>query len=315
MANLGVVTGGAGFIGSHLTDLLIRQGWKVHVIDSLTTGTRERVNSEASFHECDIASPEAGQLIVRLRPDAVFHLAAQADVQTSLRSPSRDAGVNLLGTVRLLEACREAGGSKLIFSSTSGVYGDHGREVSLEEDGTSPISFYGLSKLAGEEYVRMFHRLFGLPCSVLRYANVYGPRQTAKGEGGVVALFTNRLLQGEPLVIYGDGEQTRDFIYVEDVAEANLRAYEAGGAGETVQIGTSRATTVNRLAELLTSIHGQPVQLQREPSRPGDIRHSCLSYERAEALLGWSPHIPLEQGLERTYQAAVHHNRGKGGAA
>ncbi|NRF95278.1 NAD-dependent epimerase/dehydratase family protein [Paenibacillus frigoriresistens] len=211
-----VVTGGAGFIGSHLVEELLAEHVEVHIIDNLISGKQKYVNPQAIFHLADISSEQIKSLIEDIRPDVVFHLAAQADVQRFIQNPGYDAMVNLVGTIYLLEACRDAAVSKFIFASISAVYGNLQKEQIVETDPICPISYYGISKYAAESYIRVFHQLYGLPYTILRYGNVYGPRQTPKGEGGVVAVFMERIQKGTPLTIHGDGEQTRDFVYVKD---------------------------------------------------------------------------------------------------
>ncbi|WP_159881293.1 NAD-dependent epimerase/dehydratase family protein [Paenibacillus puerhi] len=295
-----IVTGGAGFIGSHLVDALADSGAEVHVLDNLCTGHSSYVNKQATLHRHAVESLEAKELIVRLRPDVIFHLAAQADVQQSLKTPAYDAQVNVLGTLNMLEACREGGVRKLVFASTSGVYGDLQKERIEEDDPVAPISFYALSKLAGELYIRLFHRLFGLSYTILRYGNVYGPRQQAKGEGGVVALFTDKLRLNQPLRIYGDGEQTRDFIFVKDVVRANMACIGQGDQ-QTFHVGTGRPVTVNTLVRELERLSGTSLAVTYDPPRPGDIRHSCLDNRKIIGTLSWQPSYDIASGLRETY--------------
>ncbi|SDD30635.1 UDP-glucose 4-epimerase [Paenibacillus sp. UNCCL117] len=296
-----IVTGGAGFIGSHLVDALTARGAEVHVIDNLYAGKLEYVNRQAVLHQYDVESAEAREQVVRLKPDLVFHLAAQADVQQSVQAPGYDARVNVLGTLNMLEACREAGVRKLVFASTSGVYGDLAKDRIEEDDPAAPISFYALSKLAGEQYIRLFHRMFGLSYTILRYGNVYGPRQQAKGEGGVVALFTDKLRQGLPVRIFGDGEQTRDFIFVKDIVEANLACIGQGDQ-QTFHASTGRPVTVNTLVRELERLSGTPLAADYLPPRQGDIRHSCLDNRKLTSMLGWQPAYDIVSGLRETYE-------------
>lgn len=296
-----IVTGGAGFIGSYLVEKLLGLGIEVHVFDNLSSGRLEQVPDKAVFHEADIRFEETGRLLERIAPQAVFHLAAQADVQKSLQNPSYDTCVNVLGTVNLLQACVNAKVRKLIFASTSAVYGDLQSDTIGEEDATEPISYYGLSKLVAERYIRLFALLYGLPYTILRYANVYGARQTVKGEGGVVALFMNRVRQGEPLIVHGDGEQTRDFIYVGDIVSANIAAMERGD-GQTIQVSTGTPTSVNALTRLIRDIHGEEFPIAHQQARAGDIRYSCLRNEKARELLAWQPQYSVLSGLKKTYQ-------------
>ncbi|MCD1258096.1 NAD-dependent epimerase/dehydratase family protein [Paenibacillus athensensis] len=300
-----IVTGGAGFIGSHLAEALLARGADTCVIDNLSTGARRHVPAGAAFHELDIRNEQAlRRCFAAIRPDVVFHLAAQADVQRSIKEPSYDAAVNLLGTAHVLEAARHVGVRKIIFASTSGVYGNLERERLSENDPVAPISFYAQSKAAAEAHIRLFHELHDLPYTILRYANVYGPRQTPKGEGGVVALFMSRILSGQPLRVFGDGEQTRDFIFVEDIVTANLAAIDCGDQ-TTLHISTAASTSVNALTAALGAIHGTPLAVEHLPARAGDIRHSCLDNQLALALLGWQPATSIGEGLRRTYEREV----------
>lgn len=298
-----IVTGGAGFIGSHLVRELLEEQHTVHVIDDLSSGQRSRVHPDAVLHIQDIQSPEAEETIRSIGPDAVFHLAAQADVQRSIKEPYTDAAINIAGTARVLSASLQAGVKKLVFASTSAIYGNLQKEVIQEADPANPISFYGMSKWTAECYIALFCRLYGLPFTILRYGNVYGPGQTAKGEGGVVALFMERLAKGQPLSIHGDGEQTRDFIYVRDVVKANLAASRQGaGDGDTLHVSTGRRTSVNQIVRLLRELHQAEVAVQYGPARPGDIKHSCLSADKAASVLGWQPRQHIREGLAATYR-------------
>jgi UDP-glucose 4-epimerase len=294
------VTGGAGFIGSHLVDELISIGAEVHVLDNLVTGSLDYVHSKAVVHITDLCNPETKQIIRREKPDVVFHLAAQIDVQQSIRKPEQDANVNIIGTIQIMDACREASVKKIIFSSTAGVYGNLQKEMISEHDPTEPISYYGLSKLSAEAYIRLFHRLYGLPFTILRYANVYGPRQTAHGEGGVVALFLSHLLNEQPLYIHGNGEQTRDFVFVKDIVRANLAAINCGHQ-ETIQVSTASRTSINQLIAFLSLLHGSELNTVHSVSRPGDIKHSCLDNNKAREILQWHPQYDIYTGLKEAY--------------
>ena len=287
-----IVTGGAGFVGSHLADALVARGDEVTVIDDLSTGRREQVNAAARLVEHDIREP------LLLDADVVFHLAAQADVGTSVQRPVFDAEVNVLGTLNVLESAREAGAA-VVFASTGGaIYGDV--DGPAAEDATlKPASPYGMAKLAAEAYLAGWHRLHGLRTVSLRFANVYGPRQSASLEGGVVAIFLERLANGEETLVFGDGEQTRDFVHVADVVAALLRA--AGHDGGTFNIGTGVETSVNRLHELCRQACGIDMAPGYRPPRLGDARRSVLDATRAEQELGWRAEVALDDGLRRTW--------------
>lgn len=295
-----IVTGGAGFIGSHLVEELIFKGAEVHVLDSMISGHLDYVHPHAVIHTYDICSKEAKQIILQEKPDVVFHLAAQADVGRSIRDPKYDADVNINGTINILDACCKASVKKVIFASTSGVYGNLQKDLISEEDLAVPISYYGLSKLTAESYIRLFYQLYRLPYTILRYGNVYGPRQTAKGEGGAVAVFLERLKKRMPLNIHGDGEQTRDFIYVKDVVQANIDAVERGHQ-EIIQVSTAQRTSVNHLLKILSQIHGSPIDTVHTGERAGDIKHSCLDNKKASQLLNWHPQVDIFHGFTETY--------------
>lgn len=295
-----IVTGGAGFIGSRLVHALVGEGHETIAIDNLSMGDAGRLPAGVKLYKLQVEAPETTELISRLRPGAVFHLAAQVGMGSSLQAPSEDGLSNVIGTLRVLEGCRQAG-SKLVFSSTSGVYGESkGKRLLKETSPKLPFAPYGLSKWTAEEYIRKSSDWWGGSYTILRYANVYGPGQTARGEGGVVACFMERIRDGLPLVIHGDGEQSRDFVHVDDIVKANLAALERGD-GEVCNIGTGVATSVNRLADCCERLSGGGRLGSRiyEPSRNGDVRCSRLSSARAESILGWKPSIPLELGLSR----------------
>ena len=286
-----VVTGGAGFIGSNLVDALVQRGDEVVVVDDLSSGTRGHVNAAATFVEGDI---RAG--IDAAGADVVFHLAAQADVQTSMRRPDYDAAVNVVGTVQVLEAARAAG-ARVVFSSTGGaIYGECDGPAP-EDSPLQPVSPYGIAKLCAEEYLRGWNRIHGSGNVVLRFANVYGPRQDSSLEGGVVAIFLERMARGEDTLIFGDGLQTRDFVYVGDVVGALLAA--SGREGGTFNIGTGQETTVLELYRLCAEVAGSKAEPRFEPARLGDARRSVLDVSSAAAELGWRPATPLAEGLRR----------------
>jgi UDP-glucose 4-epimerase len=296
-----LVTGGAGFIGSHLVDALLRERHDVVVVDDLSRGRRGQVDAGARFIEADVAETDLTDLLVETRIDVVFHLAAQIDVRASVRDPLKDARVNVLGTVKLLGACLAAGVRRVVFASTGGaIYGDTDVIPTPEDHPLAPQSPYGAAKLSAEGYGATFERVRGLEFVALRYANVYGPRQDPHGEAGVVAIFVEKLLRGEPAVINGDGGQTRDYVYVDDVVAANLAAAEARGTG-VFNIGTGVETDVNRLFERLRSLAGVTATARHGPAQPGEQRRSCLAIDHAGAALGWRPAVPLDDGLGRTF--------------
>jgi len=295
-----IVSGGAGFIGSHLVDALIDRGIEVHIIDSLISGQKGYINPLAQLHVVDICSEEASKVIMNIQPDAFYHLAAQADVGKSVQYPKYDGDINIIGTLNILEACHKAKVGKFIFASTSAVYGNLNNELLSEEEVTVPASFYGLSKLTAESYIRLFYELYRQPYTILRYANVYGPRQQPKGEGGVVSVFFDRLRKGGHINVHGDGQQTRDFIYVKDIVAANLAALESGDQ-ETIQVSTSQRTSINEILSFLTDIHGISILREFTAPREGDIKHSCLCNKKARNLLNWNPVYTIEDGLRETY--------------
>jgi UDP-glucose 4-epimerase len=294
-----VVTGGAGFIGSHLVEALLARGDDVHVVDNLATGNRANVAEGATFHERDIREP-LDDVFAQAQPETVFHLAAQADVGTSVAKPQLDAEVNVLGTLRLLEAAR-ASGAQMVFSSTGGaIYGECERPA-REDDPRQPLSPYGTSKLAGEEYLATWNRLHGMTNVALRFGNVFGPRQLAKLEGGVVAIFMDRLRAGEGVRIFGDGEQARDFVYVGDVVDAIVASFSREGG--TFNVGTGEATSVNELFAAVRRVAGVDADAEYADARPGDLLRSVLDVSKAERELGWRPQTSLEEGLRRTWAA------------
>lgn len=297
-----IITGGAGFIGSHLAELL-KERFRVFVVDNLSTGSAANVSEGIRLIRMDIRDAGLPRHFARIRPQLVYHLAAQCDVGRSLADPGFDADVNIRGSLNVLAACRAGGAGKLIFASTSAVYGDPGACAADEEQPANPISGYGLSKWTAEQYIRLHARYRGLRYTICRFANVYGPRQKPHGEGGVVAQFVERLAAGLPLRIFGDGEQTRDFIFVRDVVTALAAAAHAAD-GEVLNIGSGRRTSVNALADTLAVIRGGPLARLYEPPRAGDIRASCLDNRKACRLLAWRPRCTLARGLAETIAAA-----------
>ena len=298
-----IVTGGAGFIGSHVVDALAARGDEVVVVDDLSRGRRENVNEGAALVVADIRDASAvGSAFADVRPDVCFHLAAQADVRVSVEDPGFDADVNILGTIRILEAAREHG-AQIVFSSTGGaIYGEC-EEPAPETADRRPLAPYGTSKLAGEEYLATYNRLYGEEHVALRFGNVYGPRQDPHGEAGVVAIFFGRLAEGRPFRIFGDGRQTRDYVYVGDVAEATLAA--AGHAGGVFNVGTGIETSVLELADACRRVSGVDLEPEFAPARLGELQRSVLATELAERELGFRARADLDAGLGETWRSIV----------
>jgi UDP-glucose 4-epimerase len=305
-----LVTGGAGFIGSNLVDALLARGDEVAVVDDLSTGSRENLTDAlaagATLHELDIVDADALEDVLRAEaPEVVFHLAAQIDVRRSVADPAADARVNVEGTVNVLEAARGCGARRVVYSSTGGaIYGEADVVPTAEDAPIRPLAPYGQAKYAAEGYCALFAALHGLSAISLRYANVYGPRQDPLGEGGVIAIFCGRLAAGASPTVYGDGLQTRDYVYVEDIVRANLLAADASEVTGAVNIGTGVETTVLDLVEAVGALGDGPFAARHEPERLGEVRRSCLDAGRAHELLGWEPQVPLDEGLRRTLAAA-----------
>ncbi|MGE5728024.1 MAG: NAD-dependent epimerase/dehydratase family protein [Gemmatimonas sp.] len=309
MPRRALVTGGAGFIGSNVADLLIENDYSVTVIDNLSSGKRSQVPKAATFKELDICSTAAAALVREGKFDLICHLAAQIDVRKSVADPAGDATLNIGGSLNLLEAVRQSGhATRFVFSSTGGaVYGDLVEPPTPEEAPRDPQSPYGTAKFSVELYMGYFARVHGLDCVALRYSNVYGPRQDPHGEAGVVAIFCDRLIDGTPLTIYGDGGQTRDYVFVGDVARANLAAATVRLPPPTnvdsraFNIGTSIETDVVELATLLKDVSGGSSELVHAPARAGEQRRSAVRVDKAEKVLGWKPKVTLRDGLRDTY--------------
>ena len=314
-----LVTGGAGFIGSHVAELYLREGYRVDIVDDLSTGKRANVPAGAEFHELDIGSPQSAALVRAGRFDVVSHLAAQIDVRKSVNDPAHDARINIAGSLNLLEAVRASGAkTRFIFSSTGGaIYGDFVSVPTVEEMPKDPESPYGIAKLSVEYYMGYFARTHGLDTVSLRYANVYGPRQDPHGEAGVVATFCNRILHGQAMTVFGDGRQTRDYVYVEDVARANLAAARASLPKmaqvdtRSFNIGTAAETTVLELADGLRRAAGSDVPIEHAPPRAGEQMRSAVSIEKARKHLAWSPTVGLTEGLKATFEFFENRFRGK----
>jgi len=295
-----LVTGGAGFIGSHLADAFLAGGHDVVVLDNLSSGRRAQVPAAARFHEVDVRSAEAANIVAAEKPDVLCHYAAQMNVRRSVDDPVFDAEVNVLGMLRVVEAAHRAGTRLTIFASSGGtVYGEVDDLPTVEEHPTIPMCPYGVSKLTGEHYLEYYHRIHGMRYVALRYANVYGPRQDPHGEAGVVSIFARALLAGQGAQIYGDGLQTRDYVFVGDVVRANLAALESSWCGP-VNIGTGLETSVVDLHAHLRRLTGCDAAPEHAAAKDGEVRRSVLSCTRAERVLGWNPAVTLEQGLAAT---------------
>ena len=295
-----LVTGGAGFIGSHVADRLLADGHEVVILDDLSNGHVENLQPNARFYQMDLHSPWIDELFRIERPEAVVHQAAQASVRRSVEDPVFDAGVNVLGTAALLQASVHHGVRRFLFASTGGaLYGDADVIPTPEDYPTLPVSPYGASKLAAEVYLRTFHAMHGLSYAALRYANVYGPRQDPHGEAGVVAIFTRRLLSGEKARINGDGKQTRDFVYVGDVADANARVLASEAVG-SFNVGTGIETDITTIFQVLRRLTGSNQPEEHGPPLAGEQRRSVVDARKIEKLLGWKPKTALDAGLDAT---------------
>ena len=295
-----LVTGGAGFIGSHLVDRLIKGGHKVVVIDNLSTGKKENLNPKAKFYKIDICSYRISQIFKKEKPEVVFHYAAQIDVRKSVENPVEDAKINILGSLNLLENCRKCEVKKFIFASTGGaIYGDTEIVPTSENYPEFPLSPYGIEKLVIEKYLNYYHKTFGLPYIALRLANVYGPRQNSKGEAGVVAIFCDKMLSKKQPMINGDGKQTRDFVFIDDVVEANILALKKNKIG-IFNIGTAEETDVNTIFKKLKNLAGSKCKKIYGPTLPGEQKRSCLDYSKAKKELSWQLKYSLDEGLNKT---------------
>lgn len=295
-----LVTGGAGFIGSHVCDRFLASGHEVVALDDLSSGRKENLDPRVRLAELDIRGPEAARFIERERPEVICHLAAQMDVRRSVADPRFDAESNILGMLNLLEAARKVPVKKVIFSSTGGaIYGEQDTFPATESHPTRPVSPYGVSKASGELYLGYYRAQYGLPYVALRYANVYGPRQNPHGEAGVVAIFSKKLVANEACTIFGDGAQTRDFVFGPEVARANHMAFESDYVG-AVNIGTGVETDVNRLYALLAEAAGGRAEAIHAEGKPGEQKRSCIDPSLAKKVLGWEPTVALPEGLAKT---------------
>ncbi|MFY3746267.1 NAD-dependent epimerase/dehydratase family protein [Anaeromyxobacter sp. Red801] len=298
-----LITGGAGFIGSTVADLFVEAGWDVAVLDDLSSGKRENVPRGARFYPVDVRSAAAAEAVRKERPQVICHHAAQIDVRRSMADPRFDADVNVGGLLNLMQAAAAAGSVEhVLFASSGGAtYGDTEVIPTPETHPQAPVSHYGAAKAASELYLGVYRAALGIPVAALRYANVYGPRQDPHGEAGVVAIFSGRLLEGQPCTVYGDGGQTRDYVFVGDVARANLLAAEQRHDGP-LNVGTGVETDVNALYAHLARAAGVDRPAEHAPARPGEQRRSCIDPSLAGRAIGWRPEVPLADGLSRTLE-------------
>jgi UDP-glucose 4-epimerase len=295
-----MLTGGAGFIGSHVADLLIEEGHQIIIIDNLSTGKEANINPSASFYQLDVLDESLEDIFIQEKPEIVNHHAAQINVRESVINPIQDLEINIRGSVRLFELSRKYGVKKVVFASSGGaIYGEQSHFPADEDHPLKPLSPYGVSKLAGENYLYYYEQNFGLPSVSLRYANVCGPRQDPFGEAGVVAIFAQKMLTGQQPIINGSGEQTRDYVCVEDVARINLIVLKDKVTGQ-FNVGTGKETTVNHLFQKIKSLtHSEVREVHGEPKKGEQLR-SVLSAEKAKRVLGWEPLIKLDEGLKKT---------------
>jgi len=296
-----LVTGGAGFIGSHVVDLLVAQGFEVVIVDDLSTGRASNLNLAAKFYQVDIRSPQLWEVFEAEKPDYVSHHAAQMDVRRSVAQPLFDADINILGSINLIETAKDFNVKRFIYISTGGaVYGEPESLPCDESHPVNPICQYGASKHTVEHYLYMYHVNYGLKYTVLRYPNVFGPRQDPHGEAGVVAIFTGKMLAGEAVMINGDGNQTRDFVYVGDCAKANHLALTVDHQPGIYNLGWGRPTSINEICSVLVNITGYTLPIEYGAAKVGETRHIYLDASKIKKDLGWEPTITLEQGLEKT---------------
>ncbi len=299
-----LVTGGAGFIGSHIVDELIEKGHSVAVVDNLSTGKKENINDKAKFYKKDIQSEEISSIIEKENPGVVFHYAAQIDVRKSTQDPTKDAKTNILGSLNVIESFldKATNPKHLFFASTGGaIYGEAEQIPTKESYKEEPLSPYGVAKLAVEKYLKFYNNTHDLKYTSFRFSNVYGPRQNSKGEAGVAAIFTDQILAGEQPIIFGDGKQTRDFVYVKDVVRANMIALEKEKEG-VYNISTGEETSVNEIFNYLKEITGKELPEKHGKAKEGEQRRSCLDYSRAKKELGWKPEYNTKDGLKETVE-------------
>jgi UDP-glucose 4-epimerase len=297
---IALVTGGAGFIGSHIVDALVRRRIKTYVVDDLSTGNQSNVNPNAHFTKLSILSPQFPNYLARIKPDVIFHTAAQINLRDSVKEPFHDAEINIIGSLTIAHTAGKIGVKKIVYCSTGGpMYSESARLPYSEKTSADPLSPYAISKRAAEMYFHYTYMIHGIQYVALRYANVYGPRQNTKGEAGVISIFAQRMLKGQPVTIFGTGKQTRDFVYVEDVVRANLLAMQKNIVG-IFNIGTGRETDVNTIAHKLQKLTHAELPVRHAPAATGDVMRSALDARLAREKLGWVPRVKLEEGLEKT---------------
>lgn len=294
-----LVTGGAGFIGSHIVDSLIMQGHEVAIIDNLSHGFKSNINGQARFYNADIRDRCIHSIFKEFKPEALYHHAAQVKVPSSIDNPINDADINILGTINLLEACRKNGVRKVIYPSSAAIFGNPKYLPVDEKHPLNMISPYGISKHSVEHYLKVYKELFGISYTVLIYANVYGPRQDSTGEGGVIAIFADRFSHNRAVSVFGNGEQTRDFVYVEDVAAANIEALR-GLNDENYNVCTNQGMSISNLLKVFKRLTARDMIIQYEAPREGDIIHSYMSYDKIKEACGWKPQIDIETGIWNT---------------
>ncbi len=297
-----LVTGGAGFIGSHLVDKLIKEGYRVAVIDNLSSGRKENLNPKAKFYKFDICDPAISRIFKKEKPVYVFHFAAHIEARESVKNPVFDAKTNILGSLNVLENCRQGGVKKIIFASSGGeIYGDAKSIPTSENYQPEPLSPYGVSKLAVEKYLDSYYRLFGIAYLALRFGNIYGPRQNPKGEAGVIAIFTDKMIKGEQPFIHGDGKQTKDYIFIDDAIDASFRAFESDFKG-IINIGTGKETNVLDIFAEIKKLTKSSAIVKHIPLPAGGFKRGCLSIKIAKKELNWRPKFNMKDGLKRTVE-------------
>jgi UDP-glucose 4-epimerase len=298
-----LITGGAGFIGSNVADVLLKKGHNVVIVDNLSSGKKENVNKKAIFYKADIYNKKTVQNIFnKEKPNIVIHNAAQIDVRKSVADPFFDAEVNILGSINILNSCVKNKVKKIIFASSGGtIYGECGGKAPDEETKPNPLSPYGIAKNSVENYIRFYSSVYKLEYTILRYGNVYGPRQDPHGEAGVVAIFTSKILNNENITIFGNGKQMRDYVYVADVANANVKSITKG-KNQIINISTAKAVSVNELVQIMSNVSGYNKKVIYKPKRDGELFKSFLNINKAKKILRWEPEFGIEKGIKKTIE-------------